>query len=109
MSHFDNNEYQYASELRTYAESGLNTCDNPTETEYNIHSVWIISNKLANYSQFIPHNEASYDVAKSITKITDDLHAKKNIPLNPVYCKIKFQMIIDASSQIQSALGDKPR
>jgi len=107
MAHFDNNEYQYASDLRTSADAAISECGDKEATQRNVRAVRLTANALANYTQYIPRNKESYDVSVSLTKITDELSGKKDV--SEAYCKIKFKLIKTNAEKIQQVLGSKPR
>jgi hypothetical protein len=107
MAHFDNNEYQYATELRTSADAAVGECGDKEATLRNVRAISLTATNMANYTQYIPRNKESHEVSVSMTKITDELNGKKD--MSEAYCKIKFKLIKTNAEKIQQVLGSKPR
>jgi hypothetical protein len=59
----------------------------------------------------IPRNQNSFDLAKTLTDITDEFYKKyqSDKPPSVVYCKAKFAAIERSSENIQKVIGAKPR
>ena len=106
MAHFDNNEYQIVTEMRTVSQ--LVDCGNKESVKDATNKLWFYSNELQNYSQYVPKNEKSYKMAQSLVEIVTGLH-KKNGEMSKLYCEEKFKVIQDTTENIQKATGAKPR
>jgi hypothetical protein len=106
MAHFDNNEYKIINNMRTTAQ--LVECGNKDSMKDATNKLWFYSNELQNYSQYIPKNEKSYNMAKGLVEIVKGLH-DKNGEMSKFYCEEKFKVIQDTTENIQKATGNKPR
>jgi hypothetical protein len=106
MAHFDNNEYQIVTEMRTVSQ--LVECDNKESVKDATNKLWYYTNELQNYSQYIPKNDKSYKMAQSLVEIVKGLH-DKNGEMSKLYCEEKFKVISTTTENIQKATGAKPR
>ena len=111
MAKFDTNEYQYITRIRTHASIGLQSCDRPDAAKAEANYIWVVANEYKNYAEMIPHNENSFELASTLTKITDEFHQRYqgDKPVSVVYCKAKFTAIERSSENIQKVIGAKPR
>ena len=100
MEPFDGNEYGYANSVRTQAQTMSCT---KAETE-SLNNTAIA---FKNYTQYIPYNDKTIDMATDLQKLTDEL-AKRDNP-SSVYCKLKLNMISKSAEEIQRVVGSKPR
>lgn len=110
MAKFDMNEYQYITRIRTHSELGLPLCGTP-EVKEHVKYIWVTATEYKNYAQAIPHNENSYELAKTLTTITDEFYKKYQGDTVPstFYCRAKFTAIQQSSENIQKVIGAKPR
>jgi len=106
MAHFDNNEYQIITEMRTVSQ--LVECGNKESVKDATNKLWFYTNELQNYSQYIPKNDKSYKMAQSLVEIVKGLH-DKNGEMGKLYCEEKFKVILTTTENIQKATGAKPR
>ena len=110
MAKFDVNEYQYIARIRTHAELGAPKCGTPEVIE-NVKYIHTVAREYKNYAEKIPHNENSFELASTLTKITDEFYQRYqgDKPPSAVYCKAKFAAIERSSENLQQVLGAKPR
>ena len=110
MAKFDVNEYQYITRIRTHAQLGTPKCgtDNVLEHVKYIH---VVSQEYKNYAEMIPRNENSFQLASTLTTITDEFYKRYqgDKPPGAVYCKAKFAAIERSAENIQKVIGAKPR
>ena len=106
MAHFDSNEYQIVTKMRTTAQ--LVDCGNKESIKLTSNKMWFYSNELQNFTQYIPKNEKSYKMAQNLNEIVKGLH-DKNGEMGKMYCEEKFKVIEDTTEKIQKATGNKPR
>lgn len=111
MAKFDVNEYQYIARIRTHADIGLPLCGTPAVKD-EVKYIYVVANEYKNYAEYIPRNENSYQLATTLTQITDDFYKRyqgSEPAPSAVYCKAKFNAIARASENIQKVIGAKPR
>jgi hypothetical protein len=110
MAKFDSNEYQYITRIRTHAQLGGPKCGTPEVIDH-VKYIYIAANEYQNYAEMIPRNQNSFDLAKTLTDITDEFYKKyqSDKPPSVVYCKAKFAAIERSSENIQKVIGAKPR
>jgi hypothetical protein len=110
MAKFDVNEYQYITRIRTHAQIGMPKCGTP-EVVDEVRYIYTVAQEYKNYAEMIPHNENSYGLADTLTKITDEFYKRYqgDKPPSAVYCKAKFAAIERSSENIQKVIGAKPR
>ena len=110
MAKFDVNEYQYITRIRTHSQIGSPKCGTPDVVE-NVKAIYVYAQEYKNYAEMIPHNENSFQLADTLTKITDEFHQRYqgDKPVSVVYCKAKFTAVEKSSENIQKVLGAKPR
>ena len=110
MAKFDVNEYQYITRIRTQAQIGAPKCGTPDVLE-NVKYIHTVAQEFKNYAEKIPHNENAYELATTLTLITDDFYKRyqSDKPPSAVYCKAKFAAIERSSENIQQVIGAKPR
>lgn len=106
MAHFDSNEYQIVTKMRTTAQ--LVDCGNKESIKSASNRMWFYSNELQNFTQYIPKNEKSYKMAQNLNDIVKGLY-DKNGEMGKIYCQEKFKVIEDTTEKIQKATGNKPR
>ena len=111
MAKFDVNEYQYITRIRTHAAIGLAACGTPEAAKAEANYIWVVANEYKNYAEMIPHNENSFQLASTLSTITEEFHTRYqgDKPVSAVYCKAKFTAIEKSSENIQRVLGAKPR
>ena len=110
MAKFDVNEYQYVARIRTHAQLGVPLCGTP-EVRAHVQYIFVAAQEFQNYAEMIPNNQESYDLAVTLTNITDGFWKRyvNNSQPSDVYCKAKFSAIERASENIQKVIGAKPR
>lgn len=110
MAKFDVNEYQYITRIRTHSQVGAAKCGTPEVVE-NVKAIYMYAQEYKNYAEKIPHNENSFQLASTLTQITDEFYKRYqgDKPPGAVYCKAKFAAIERSSENIQTLLGTKPR
>ena len=106
MAHFDNNEYQIVTEMRTVSQ--LVDCSSKDSVKDATNKLWFYTNELQNYSQYIPRNDKSYKMAQNLVEIVKGLH-DKNGEMGKMYCEEKFKVIESTTENIQKVTGAKPR
>jgi hypothetical protein len=110
MAKFDVNEYQYITRIRTHAQLGTPKCGTDAVVEH-VKYIHVVSREYKNYAEMIPRNENSFQLANTLTQITDDFYKRYqgDKPPSAVYCKAKFAAIERSSENIQKVIGAKPR
>lgn len=110
MAKFDVNEYQYITRIRTHSQIGAPKCGTPAVTE-NVKAIYVYAREYKNYAEKIPNNENSYQLATTLTQITEDFYKRYQgeTPPSATYCRAKFAAIERSSENIQTVLGTKPR
>jgi hypothetical protein len=110
MAKFDVNEYQYITRIRTHAQLGMPKCGTDAVVEH-VKYIHVVSREYKNYAEMIPRNEDSFELADTLTKITDEFYKRYqgDKPPSAVYCKAKFSAIERSSENIQQVIGAKPR
>jgi hypothetical protein len=100
VAHYDNNEYGLVNKVRTDAE--LKNC-----TKEGVQVLYQDALELKNYSQHLPYNDVSVNMADGLFKLVDELHQKDTI--NPTYCGLKLNSISKSAEEIQKVIGGEPR
>lgn len=110
MAKFDVNEYQYITRIRTHAQLGTPKCGTPEVIEH-VKYIHVVAQEYKNYAEMIPRNENSFQLAGTLTQITDEFYKRYqgNQPPSAVYCRAKFAAIERSSENIQRVIGAKPR
>lgn len=110
MAKFDVNEYQYITRIRTHSQIGTPKCGTPEVTEH-VRYIYNVAQEYKNYAEMIPRNENSFQLASTLTQITDEFYKRYqgDKPPSAVYCKAKFAAIERSSENIQRVIGAKPR
>jgi len=110
MAKFDVNEYQYITRIRTHAQLGTPKCGTPEVIEH-VKYIHVVSQEYKNYAEMIPRNENSFQLASTLTTITDEFYKRYQGDRAPsaVYCKAKFAAIERSAENIQKVIGAKPR
>lgn len=111
MGKFDNAEYRMITEIRTDSARYATQCNDSSISKTN---ATFIANKITlfmNYSEKLSHNEDTYNAAKSLNDIGQGLQLRyaSAVPVTPLYCKLKFQIIEHSADTIQHVLGNRPR
>lgn len=110
MAKFDVNEYQYITRIRTHAQLGLPKCGTPEVVEH-VKYIHVVSQEYQNYAEMIPRNENSFQLATTLTTITEEFYKRYQGEKTPSagYCKAKFSAIERSAENIQRVIGAKPR
>ena len=110
MAKFDVNEYQYITRIRTHAQLGTPKCGTDAVLEH-VKYIHTVSQEYKNYAEMIPKNENSFQLATTLTTITDEFYKRYqgDKPPSAVYCKAKFAAIERSAENIQKVIGAKPR
>ena len=103
---YDTNEYGLATKIKTIAETL--ECGNEDTIAEDAKDMWIYSIELKNFTQYLPRNEKSHEMASKLTDITLGLHNKHG-KMSKVYCEEKIKIIVKTTDDIQRTLGGKPR
>ena len=106
MAKFDNNEYGLITRIKTIAETA--ECGNKDSIAESAKKMWVYTVEFKNYTQYIPSNQKSFEVASKLSEITMGLHNKHG-EMSTVYCEEKLKIIIRTTEDIQKSLGSKPR
>lgn len=110
MAGYDDGEYQIATILRTQAEIGVKSCDNPKLMKTVLGQMQTQSLALKNYTQHIPDNEDAHELATNLNKLVDStakIYQEKEV--STAYCNAKMKLIVKDSEKVQKVLGSKPR
>lgn len=110
MAKFDVNEYQYITRIRTHSQIGASKCGTPDVVEH-VRYIYTVAQEYKNYAEMIPRNENSFQLAGTLTQITDEFYKRYQSDKTPsaVYCKAKFAAIERSAENIQRVIGAKPR
>jgi len=111
MGKFDNAEYLMITEIRTDSARYALQCDDAVVSKTN---ATFIANKITlfmNYSEKLSNNTDTYNAAKSLNDIGQGLQLRyaSAVPVTPLYCKLKFQIIEHSSETMQHVLGNRPK
>lgn len=109
MAKFDVNEYQYATAIRTEAQ--LANCSNRDSMKQTANRIYQKAAELRNYTQYIPRNEPSFNMALKLFNETKSLNERYESTENisEAYCKQKIKIVERSANEIQHAFGSKPR
>lgn len=109
MAKFDANEYQYATNIRTEAQ--LANCANRDSMTQTANRIYKQATELKNYTQYIPRNEPSYNMALKLFNETKSLNERyeSTETISEAYCKQKIKIVERSANEIQHAFGSKPR
>jgi hypothetical protein len=100
VANYDSNEYGLVNKIRTFAE--FHDC-----SKTNVDMLYEMSIELKNFSQYLPRNQASFDLATKLNTLIIQLHNKDNP--SEVYCKEKLNNIASSAEEIQKVIGRKPK
>ena len=100
MASYDSTEYSLVNKVRTQAIVG----DCSSESVKNLYNTTL---ELKNFTQYIPRNDATINLANQLFVIVDDLHKRENP--SPAYCRSKLNNIAKSAEEIQRVVGSKPR
>ena len=100
MANYDSSEYSLVNKIRTQAIVG----DCSSESVKNLYNTTL---ELKNFTQYIPRNDATINLANQLYAIVDDLHKRENP--SPAYCRSKLNNIAKSAEEIQRVVGSKPR
>ena len=100
MASYDSSEYSLVTKVRTQAIVG----DCSSESVKNLYNTTL---ELKNFTQYIPRNDATINLANQLYAIVDDLHKRENP--SPAYCRSKLNNIAKSAEEIQRVVGSKPR
>lgn len=100
MANYDSFEYSLVNKVRTQAIIG----DCSSENVKNLYNTTL---ELKNFTQYIPRNDATINLANQLYTIVDELHKRENP--SPAYCKAKLNTIAKSAEEIQRVVGSKPR
>ena len=106
MARYDTNEYGLVTKIKTLADTAQ--CNDKDSITESAKMMWLYSVELKNFTQYIPRNTESFDMASKLTEITVGLHNKKG-DMSAVYCEQKLKIITKTAEDIQKSLGGKPR
>lgn len=109
MAKFDQNEYQYATAIRTEAQ--LANCSSREQMAQTANRIYRKASELKNYTQYIPRNEPSYNMALKLFNETKSLNERyeSTETISEAYCKQKIRIVERSANEIQHAFGSKPR
>ena len=110
MAKFDVNEYQYIARIRTHADIGKPLCGKP-DVVGEVKYIYTVAEEYKKYAQYIPKNEESFKLAGTLTEITSEFWTRYqgDKPPSAMYCRAKFDAIMQSAENIQKVLGAKPR
>ena len=111
MARFDNIEYALINKVHSLTEIALSQCENKNRLNITRKHIYNKTMEFENYTQYIPNNQEAFKLATNITKLskqTNDFYDKNN-KVSTVYCKAKFNQILNSSIKIQQVIGKKPR
>jgi len=109
MAKFDANEYQYATSIRTEAQ--LANCSDRSSMTETATKIYQKASELRNYTQYIPRNEPSFNMAVKLHEEAKSLNARyqSEEKISEAYCKQKIKIVERSANEIQHAFGSKPR
>ena len=79
---YDSNEYNLVTKVRVLANGG---CDKD-----NLKSIYITSQQLKFFSQYLPYNDRTISMTNNLFNITEGLYKKENP--SEIYCKSKLEI-----------------
>mgnify|MGYP003339551678 FL=1 len=100
MASYDSSEYALVNKVRTQAIVG----DCSSESVKYLYNTAL---ELKNFTQYIPRNDATINLANQLFVIVEDLHKRENP--SPAYCRSKLNNIAKSAEEIQRVVGSKPR
>lgn len=110
LTHYDPNEYQLITVIRTEAGHFKNQCDNAEVSKENSYQLSKITKLFANYSEYVPRNKDVIEASKSLHTIAQGLTDQyKKGSVSPTFCKIKFESVETSAGKMQQTIGGRPR
>jgi hypothetical protein len=111
VASYDANEYQLINQVRTNAELSKPMCSDSEYSQENLNTIYTNSLELKNYTQYLPNNEATHELAIKLHQIVEDTLALylTNDQVSQAFCEISLEQITESAETIQQVLGGKPR
>lgn len=109
---FDNNEYLLITQIRTDAQQYRRQCGNHLFAATNAQTMANRTELFERYSEKIPRNVNGFAASKSLNQIAQGLAQSYVSPSgepSATYCRLKYSSIENASTVIQTVVGDRPR
>lgn len=109
MAKFDPNEYQLVTNIRTEAQ--LADCSNRDKMAQTANHIYKKAAELRNYTQYIPRNEDSYNLAVKLLNEAKTLNERYESAekISEAYCRNKIKIVERSANEIQHSFGSKPR
>jgi len=105
---YDVMEYNQITEIRTSAHLAKNKCSDPIEAAGPAILIGTKTLNFANYTQY-RSDKPTAAAAVKLNEIAQGLVEKfENIPVSPMFCKIKFEEIEKSAEVMQKTIGAKP-
>jgi hypothetical protein len=111
MTHYDPNEYGSITTIRADAGQFKTRCNDLVISRANAEKIAYETNAFKLYSENIPKNTDNYKSAVALNEIAQGLVDRYNKPdpVNPIFCKLKFEGIESSATLMQHVIGNRPR
>lgn len=111
VANYDTNEYQLINKIRTNSELSVSMCSDSEYSRENLITIYTNSLEFRNYTQYLPNNTATHELAISLHQIVEEALAlyMSNDQVSLAFCEISLEQIRESAETIQQVLGDKPR
>ena len=111
LAKFDTNEYGSVVDLRSYAQVVTPFCDEQSFDYDLVMQLHMLSTSMFNYAQFLPNNDDTIEMVKTLHEIVQQFKAKYDTQgfVSNNYCRLKLQQIERSARRIQEAIGSKNR
>jgi len=100
VANYDTTEYYLVNHIRTQAMIG--NC-----SKENVDTIYKTSTELVNFTQYLPRNEPTHEMAQNLHIIVDELRKRESPGVT--YCKNKLNIISTSAEEIQRVVGKKPK
>jgi hypothetical protein len=107
---YDNNQYKIITEIRAMSTVAKNNCSDVMQSKNSSIDISLKTLTLMNYAEHKPHNTTIQKSSIELNDMAQDLSDKYKVgAVSPVFCKIKFQNIEQATNTMQQIEGSKPK
>lgn len=105
---FDSNEYLLFSVMKTQGVLAQRACSDPVEVKVRLHKIMEASELLVVFTEYPSANENTHNIAVIIHGMGKEMVDRYSVgPPSVIYCKLKFDNIIEATTKIMEVLGDR--
>lgn len=109
MTHYDPNEYQLITEIRTDSIIYKKDCDNLNTAKTNAINLANKTLLFKNYSESVPRNKEVIQASKDLNEIAQGLAQRYSGNVSSAFCKLKLDSIEKNSKLMQETIAGRPR